>query len=214
MTTQALINLLETHNITDQLTEILIERFNDSAPYLPILGTSEFAALFDESLIREAQNILRDPSRGESLMLSILFAMYPAENNPLLMLNKVRASSCDDQLFNPEDTTACKTLLTVDFLRYLMLSDALSPYALTQLKERLKANRFNFLVEVPEMPEPNEEEMREALLEGILEMMKTHPKKFQRAVSTALIKKNLNPQHSTADLQELVQGLTLTSRNG
>lgn len=171
---------------------MLVEKFEQDRSYLPVLNSSDFSNLVDSALANQIMSHIDHTYNARQFPNAVFRALEKMEVPEIIVLHRTSAKSYDDLLFDPENTEVSHTVLTRDFIEYLGSSNALSPYAESQLKNRLRASSFNIDIELSELPEPTEDEILEAVLVGVMEVVEKNPKKFRDGVSTALLKKSLS----------------------
>lgn len=195
MTTPTIVELLEDSGIITKMTEALVAKFEESSPYLPVLDSSEFSEFFEPALSRQLMSMVPNNFNGRTFPYPMLRAMENVESSPLIVLHKIRGDSAyDNMIFKPSDPSVRETILTTDFIEYLLASDALTPSAVGQLKDRLKSSPFKYIIELPDLPAPTDEELLDAIFEGLKNMAYKVPKKFRDEVSMALLKKSRDPE--------------------
>lgn len=196
MNIDTLIRILIENDVPNKITETLISDFADSKPYLPVFDPYEIWDTLHYTKMDLIAEALGVDSDDHLLTEKLIEALSVSSDSTVRVIANTRKGSHDNVLYDPREWTS-QTLITIDFIDYVLDTGTLIPYAVNELATCLKRNHIDYELNVVEIPEPGEDELMTVIFEGLLRMAKDKPNVFQREVAIAMREKGIDAKKYT-----------------
>lgn len=186
-----LVRVLKSHRVPEKVTEFLITEFENTTPYLPVLDPSDLWDIVDASVIHDIEEVLDGDFSYNDFTWKLFKALEFAVNSPLRSIFNTRKGSHSNVLYDPKEYLS-RTLITTDFIDYVVGTGNLTPYAVKELERCLRRNHIDHPVGDVEIPEPKEDELMAVVFAGLLRMAQNKPNVFQREVAIAMRERGID----------------------
>ncbi|MBC9705777.1 MAG: hypothetical protein H9W81_12570 [Enterococcus sp.] len=190
------VQLLEDNQAATKVTKILIEKYNDDNRYLPTYDVSELWDIVDDTTMEKIARILGVSLNNDSLYDKLSLALKEARPSSLRVILDLKQRSHANILYDPRGYEN-STLITKEFVEYVLRQEKLSPLGVVQWGKLLKQNNIDFIPSLPELQEPKDTELLEVIFEGLLRMAQEKPTIFHREVSAVMKAKGIDPKKYT-----------------
>lgn len=188
-----LVDYMMREGIVDAITGKLVKDLETSQGRIPSFHAGDMLDVLTFQQQDDMRNIM-GMDRNDDFVNEVAFIWLRHDTmGPARVVHNLRFSSHVQRLFTDKDYFS-ETLLTLPFIDYLMKNNALSDFNVNELAKCLEANGIDYEFEVPDLTDPDEQELLDAILEGMLNMANAKPGVFQREVADVMRAKGIDPK--------------------
>ena len=204
------VSMLIDDGAVKKLTDLLISKYENSKPYLPYVGPNEFWTLVSPELAHRIQQGLGERSHPN---LTLCWIFNHLADSPIVALQDAADDSDSIQIYDPnflqDPQDFYWTLLTRDFIEYVLQSDSLTPYAIKRLDSTLKDNEVEYDIDVPAIDPPADDDLIPLFVAGLIRTAERNPEIFAREIMILLNEEGFDP---TALNRETIKTVLRTTK--
>lgn len=188
-----LVNYMIQEGIMDVILQKMVDGLATSKGRIPAFHTGDLLDALTFAQQNEMRNIM-GMSPHDDFVAEVAFIWLRKDTmGPLRVIHNLKFSSHVQRLFVDKDYFS-ETLMPLPFVDYLLENKVLSDFNVNELAKCLQVNGIDYEFDVPDLADPDEQELLDAILEGMLNMAKVKPGVLQREVAAVMRTKGIDPK--------------------